>query len=101
MTAVGAQAFKGKNIRSVTIGKNVKKIKAYAFKGSKVKTVTMKTKLLKKAAVKNSLKGSKVKTVRVRITKKAGKTNRTYVKRYKKYFTKKNAGRKVAVIEIK
>ena len=98
VTAVNAKAFRAKKIRSVTIGKNVKRIRAKAFYGSKVKTVTLKTKLLKKSKVKDSLKGSKVKTVRVRITKKkASKINRTYVKKYKKYFTKKNAGRKVTV----
>ena len=62
---------------------------------SKVTTVDVKTKSLTKASVKNSLKGSKVKTVRVKIGNK--KTNKSYVKKYKKIFTKKNAGRKVTV----
>ncbi len=97
VTAVNAGAFTAKKLRSVTIGKNVKKIKEKAFYGSKVTTVTLKTKLLKKSYVKNSLKSSKVKTVKVKITKKASKTNTTYVKKYKKYFTKANAGRKVTV----
>lgn len=94
---IKAKAFTGKKIRSVTIGKNVSKIKSKAFYGSKATKVTLRTKKLKKSSVKGSLRGSRVKTIRVRITKKAGKTNKTYVKKYKKYFTKKNAGRKVTV----
>lgn len=97
VTSINAKAFTAKKLRSVTIGKNVKKIKEKAFYGSKVTTVTLKTKLLKKFYVENSLKSSKVKTIKVKITKKASKTNKTYVKKYKKYFTKANAGRKVTV----
>lgn len=97
VTTVNANAFKGSRIRTVTIGKNVKVIKKNAFKGSKATKVILKTRFLKKAKVKGSLRGSKVKTVQVKITKKASKTNRTYVKKYKKYFTKANAGRKVSV----
>lgn len=98
VTAVEAGAFTSKSIKSVTIGKNVKKIKAKAFSKSKATTVTLKTKLLKKSTVKSSLKGSVVKTVKVRITKKASdKTNKTYIKKYKKIFTKGNAGRKITV----
>lgn len=97
VTTVNANAFKGSRIRTVTIGKNVKKLCKNAFRNSKVTKVILKTKLLKKAKVKGSLKGSKVKTVSVKITKKASKTNRTYVKKYKKYFTRVNAGKKVSV----
>ena len=67
----------------------------YALKGSKAVRVTVKTKKLKKTTVRKSLSGSRVKTVLVRVGTK--KTNRTYVTRYKKIFTKSNAGRKVAV----
>lgn len=70
-------------------------IKAKAFKGLKTKTVTIKTKKLTKSSVKNSFKGSKVRTVKVKVGKK--KENREYVKKYRKIFTKKNAGRKVTV----
>ena len=97
MTTVDAKAFAGKKIRTVTIGSNVEQIKANAFKGSKATKVIVKTKLLTKAKVKNSLNGSKVKTVKVKITAKASKTNKKFVKKYKKYFTKANAGKKAAV----
>lgn len=96
VTQISANAFKGKNIRTVTIGKNVKKIKQNAFKGSKVTKLIIKTKkLTNKASVKGSLKGSKVKTVQVKVGKKS--VNKKYVKKYKKVFTKKNAGRKITV----
>ncbi|MBQ6440701.1 MAG: hypothetical protein IJJ06_11405 [Mogibacterium sp.] len=97
VTQVNANAFKGKKIRTVTIGKNVKTIKKNAFKGSKATKLVLKTKLLKKAKIKGCLKGSKIKIVQVKITSKASKTNKTYVKKYKKIFTKANAGKKVTV----
>ena len=71
-------------------------INAKAFKGTKVKTLTVKTKKLTKKSVKASLKSSKIKTVKIKVGKK--KLNRKYVKKYKKIFTKKNAGRKVKII---
>ncbi len=95
ITEIGTKAFIGKKIRTVTIGKNVKTIKKNAFKGSKVTKVILKTKLLTKSSVKGSLKGSKVKTVQVKIGTK--KVNKTYMKKYKKIFTKANAGKKVTV----
>ena len=66
-----------------------------AFKGTKIKTIVVKTKKLKKKSVKGALKGSKVKTVKVQIGSK--KVNKKYVKKYKKIFTKKNAGKKAKV----
>ncbi|MBQ9014834.1 MAG: leucine-rich repeat protein [Firmicutes bacterium] len=95
VTEVATNAFAGTNATAVTIEANVKKIAPNAFKGSKVKTVTVKTKSLKKKTVKNSLKGSKVKTVKVKVGNK--KTNKKFVKKYKKIFTKKNAGKAVKV----
>ena len=65
-------------------------IKKNAFKGSKATNVIINTKLLKKASVKGSLIGSKVKTIKVKVGK-------TFVKSYKKIFTKANAGKKVTV----
>jgi len=94
VTQIGTKAFKGSKIRKVTIGKNVIFLNSNAFRGSKAKTVILKTKLLKKGMVENCLAGSKVKTIRVDISK---KLNRKYVKKYRKIFTKKNAGRKVRV----
>ena len=70
-------------------------IAAKAFKGTKVRTLTVKTMGLSKATVKGSLKGSKIKTVKVKVGKK--KVNKKFVKKYKKIFTKKNAGKKVRV----
>ena len=59
------------------------------YKDSKLKTVSVRnTTKLTKSGVKKSLKGSSVKTVRVKKSK---------VKKFKKYFTKKNCGRKVKV----
>ena len=95
VTTIGASAFKGSKIKTVTVGKNVKKIKKNAFKSSKATKIIVKTKALKKAAVKGSLKGSKVKTVQVKVGSKS--QNKKYVKNYKKIFTKSNAGKKVTV----
>ena len=95
VTAISAKAFTAKKIRKVTIGANVEKIAKNAFKGSKATTLVLKTKLLTKKSVKGSLKSSKVKTVQVKVG--AKKTNKKYIKSYKKFFTKKNAGRKASV----
>jgi len=95
VTQINANAFKGSKIRTVTIGKNVNVIKKNAFKGSKATKIILKTKLLKKAKVKGCLKTSKIKTVQVKIGKKS--VNKTYVKKYKKIFTKANVGKKVTV----
>ncbi len=92
---VSGKAFTAKKIRTVTIGAKVKKIAANAFKSSKATKMIVKTKLLKKAGVKKSLKGSKIKTVQVKVGKKSA--NKKFVKKYKKIFTKKNAGKKVSV----
>ena len=95
VTVVGAKAFTGKKIRTVTVGANVTKLSKNAFKSSKATKVILKTKKLKKSSVKASLKGSKVKTVSVKVGTK--KVNKTYVKKYKKIFTKKIAGKKVTI----
>lgn len=85
-----------KYVTKFVLGKKVKKIAKGAFKEyAKVKTLQVKTKKLKKKSVKGSLKGSKVKTVQVKIASK--KVNKKFVKKYKKIFTKKNAGKKVKV----
>ena len=95
VTQINASAFKAKKIRNVTIGKNVKVIKKNAFKGSKATKLILKTKLLKKTKVKGCLKSSKIKTVQVKVGSK--KQNKTYIKKYKKIFTKANAGKKINV----
>lgn len=68
----------------------LKTIGAYSFYGDKsLKTIYInKTTKLTKKSVKKSLKGSKVKTVKVKKSK---------VSKYKRYFTKRNSGRKVTV----
>ena len=92
---VNANAFTAKKIRTVTIGENVSIIMKNAFAKSKATKMILKTKLLNKSTVKSSLKGSKIKRVNVKVGKK--KDNKTYLKKYKKIFTKKNAGKKVSV----
>lgn len=114
VTTIGNYAFNNqKNIKSVTGGaglvtigsyafnkctnlatfkstsKNLKTIGKCAFSGTKVTTLYIQntTKLTKKT-VKLSLYGSKIKTVKVKKSK---------VSTYKKYFVKKNSGRKVTV----
>ena len=96
-TVTAADIKKASNLgaKTITLGTKVKKVKAGAFKGTKITTVVVKTKKLKAKSVKGSLKGSKVKTVSVKVGNK--KANKTYVKKYKKIFTKKNAGKKVKV----
>ena len=95
VTEIKAKAFAGKKIRTVTVGRNVQTIGKNAFKGSKATKLVVGSMGLSKASVKESLKGSKVKTVQVKVGKKA--VNKKYVKKYKKIFTKKNAGKKVRV----
>ena len=80
-------------IGSKTFG--ITQINANAFKGSKATKLIVRTKKLTKKSVKGSLKGSKIKTVKVKVGKKS--VNKKYVKKYKKIFTKKNAGKKVSV----
>lgn len=96
---------KAKNTKKVTVPATIKfkdkklkvvQIKANAFKGTKATKIVIKTKSLKKSKVKGSLKGSKVKTIQVKVGSK--KVNKSYVKKYKKIFTKKNAGKKVRVL---
>ena len=94
--AVKKAGGSNKYVTTITLGSKVRKINKKAFaKYGKVKTLIIKSKKLKKASVKKCLTGSKVKTVQVKAGSK--KTNRKLVKKYKKFFTKKNCGRKVRV----
>ena len=95
VTQIAANAFKGKKAVSVTVGANVARIQSGAFKGSKVRTLTIRSRKLTKSSVRGSLKGSKIKTVKVKTGNKS--SCRKYRKKYKKIFTKKNAGRKVKI----
>ena len=95
--AVAKAGGSSKYVTTIILGKKVKKISKGAFKSyTKVKTLQVKTKKLKKAGVKKALKGSKITKVKVKVGSK--KTNKKYVKKYKKIFTKKIAGRKVKVL---
>jgi hypothetical protein len=95
VTEISSGAFKDTAATTVTISKNIKKVSGKAFSGSKATKLIVKSKKLTKKSVKNSLKGSKVKTVKVKVG--TWKQNKAYVKKYKKIFTKTNAGRKVTV----
>ncbi len=97
VATVAANAFKGySKARSITIGSSVKTLKAKSFYGaSKLKTVTLKTKKLKSSSITNCFKGSKVTTVVVKVG--TSKENKSYVKTYKKIFTKKKTGKAVTV----
>ena len=95
VTKVNANAFTGKKIRTVTLGKNIDTIAKYAFKKSKARTLIVKTKALTKKSVKGSLKKSKIKRVKVKVGTK--KENRKFVKKYRKIFKKKNSGKRVKV----
>jgi len=96
VTSVAAGSFKNPKIRTVKIGANVLQIYSSAFKGSKATKVYVKTKKLTKSKVKGSLKGSKVTTVSVKVGTKS--LNKKYAKKYKAYFTKKNAGKSVKIM---
>lgn len=84
-------------VTKIVLGSRVKRIKSRVFsKCASVTELELRTKRLTKKSVKNALKGSKVKTVRVKVSKKA-KVNRKYLAKYKKFFSKKNVGKKVKV----
>lgn len=95
VTAADVQNAASTGATSVVLGPSVKKVSKNAFKGTNINTIVVKTKKLKAKSVKGSLKGSKVKTVKVEIGSK--KVNKKFVKKYKKIFTKKNAGKKAKV----
>lgn len=84
------------SVTTITLGKKVKKIKKGTFSDFRnADTLVVHSKKLTKARVKGSLKGSTIRAVKVEVGKK--KVNKRYVRKYKKIFTKKNAGKKVTV----
>lgn len=98
ITAADVKKALGKHtstVKTVTLGKKVKGIGKKAFKGTKITKLVLKTKKLKKKSVKKALSGSKIKTVQVEIGSK--KTNKKYIAKYKKLFTKKACGKSVKV----
>ena len=94
---IGASAFAGcKLLKAVTLPAKVKSIGAQAFAGCKKMTkLTLKTKKLTKKSVAKALRNSSVKTVKVSVGK--AKLNKAYVKKYAKFFTRANCGKKVNV----
>ncbi len=96
VTSIAANAFKNnKKLKTLVIGKNIKKIGAYAFYGTKnLKKITVKTKLLKASKIgKNAFQkaGSKnYKKLCVKFPKKLKKT-------YKKSFYKKGLSKKAKI----
>ena len=98
---------KAKKAKTVTVPATVKladgktyhitAIGAKAFAGTKATKIILKTKKLKKTSVKGCLKKSKVKKIKVKVG--STKQNKAYAKKYKKIFTKKNAGKKVTVVK--
>ena len=96
VTEIKTRAFKGSKAVKVTVSKYIKKINKKAFASSKVKTVIIKSKKLTKKNVKQSLAGSKVTLIKINVGSKA--QNKKYLAKYKKIFTKANAGKKVKII---
>jgi hypothetical protein len=95
--AVAKAGGSNEYVTTIVLGKKVKKISKSTFKNyPNAKTLVVKTKKLKRASVKKSLKGSKITNVKVKVSSKK-KINKKYVRKYKKIFTKKNAGKKVKV----
>ena len=95
VTVVGKGAFKAGKIRKVTISSEVKKLASGAFAGSRVVKLVLKTRKLTRSRVKGSLKASKIKMVLVRAAK--GRKNKRIIKKYKKWFVRSVAGKKVKV----
>ena len=94
VTSVGAKAFNGaKKLKTLVVGAKVATIGKLAFKGcKKLKAATVKSGALKKASCKNLVKSTKI--VKIKL---AGKAAKKMKKKYKKFFPKKNAGKKLKI----
>ena len=92
ITSVAPNAFEGyTNLKSLTIGANVKKLGANMLKDcTKLTTLTVNSRKLTQKNVKNSLKGSSVNIIKAPESK---------ISSYRKIFAKANSGRKVAIKE--
>ena len=55
----------------------------------------IRSKKLRKATVKGSLKGSRITKIVIRVGKRSA--NKKYMRKYRPFFTRKNAGKKVSV----
>jgi len=95
VVTIGKNAFKGaKKLKTLTIGAKVKAVGKTAFKGcKKLKKVTVKSAKLTKTSCKNLVKGTKITKVVLKGSAKKAKVK----KKYKKYFPKKNAGKKLKI----
>ena len=85
VTSIAPEAFAGlTSLKTLTVGKNVKKIGTRAFDGCKnLTTLTINSRNLTKKSVNNSLKGASVKTIHV---------PRNKVNAYQNAFSKDNSG---------
>lgn len=92
VTAIEKNAFKNnKNIKNVTIGKNVKKIGAKAFYGcKKLKNITIKTTKLTSKSVGSKAFSGTPKSANVNVPKKS-------LKAYKKFLVKKGIHKKAKI----
>lgn len=86
--------WKTKNVKTVIAPSTITKIGKRAFGKSSVRMLQLCTRLLSKRRVKDCLQKSKMKTLQVKVAKRWQKKTK---KSYKKYFAKKNSGRKVKV----
>lgn len=95
--AVAGAGERGKAATAFALGAKTKTISKSAFAGQKqIRVLVVESKKLTKNSVRGSLKGSGVTTVEVQVSS-STKTNAKYVKKYKKIFTKKIAGKKAKV----
>ncbi len=86
-----------KQVSRVTLGSKVKTVKTKSLhKCDKVKNLTIVSKKFTKKSIHGSLKSSHVKKVIICVGGK--KKNKAYAKKYKKYLSKKNIGKKVKVV---
>ena len=93
---IGKNAFKGcTKLKYVTIPSNVKTIGASAFSGDKkLLTLTVKSSKLTSKSIRNALKGSYVNTVKL-----SASAKKLY-KKYEKYFSKSNSGKRVTIKKV-
>ena len=87
---IESDAFKGDQIRTVTICSNVETIDRNAFRDSGATELIIKSRKLTQDSVEGSLSNSSIKTVSI-------ETRADFYEEYRSYFSKKNAGKKVRV----
>ena len=90
VVSIDADAFRGDNIRTVTICGSLESIDENAFRGSEVTRLVFKSKNLTEETVRGVLADSSVETVCIR-------TRADNFEKYRSYFDEENSGRKVTV----